>query len=49
MTYIGWDFALTPDGWEPVEANRGEFVAQQVTLQRGLRREFETACGLRTP
>ena len=48
MVYIGWDMALTPDGWEPVEANRGEFVAQQVTQQRGLRRDFEQACGLFT-
>ena len=46
MVYIGWDMALTPDGWEPVEANRGEFVAQQVTQQRGLRHQFEQACGL---
>lgn len=46
MVYIGWDMALTPDGWEPVEANRGEFVAQQVTQHRGMRREFEGMCGL---
>ena len=46
MTYIGWDLALTPDGWEPVEANRGEFVAQQMTQGRGLRKEFEKMCGL---
>ncbi len=46
MTYIGWDMALTPAGWEPVEANRGEFVAQQVTQGRGLRKEFEKRCGL---
>ncbi len=46
MTYIGWDLALTPDGWEPVEANRGEFIAQQITQGRGLRKEFEQACGL---
>lgn len=46
MTYIGWDMALTPAGWEPVEANRGEFVAQQVTQGRGLRKEFEKMCGL---
>ena len=48
MTYIGWDMALTPEGWEPVEANRGEFVAQQTTLGRGLRKDFERACGLRS-
>ncbi|MBR1833983.1 MAG: hypothetical protein IJ785_00505 [Bacteroidales bacterium] len=46
MTYIGWDMTLTPAGWEPVEANRGEFVAQQVTQGRGLRKEFEKRCGL---
>ena len=46
MVYIGWDFALTPEGWEPVEANRGEYIAQQLTLGRGLRHEFERACGL---
>ena len=46
MTYIGWDMALTPAGWEPVEANQGEFVAQQVTQGRGLRKEFEKRCGL---
>ncbi|MBQ9474244.1 MAG: hypothetical protein IJU81_07530 [Bacteroidales bacterium] len=41
MTYVGWDMALTPCGWEPVEANRGEFIAQQITLGHGLRHEFE--------
>lgn len=44
MTYIGWDMALTDDGWEPVEANRGEFVAQQVTLGRGMKKDFIKAC-----
>lgn len=46
MVYIGWDLALTPAGWEPVEANRGEFIAQQITQGHGLRKEFEQACGL---
>ena len=46
MVYIGWDMALTADGWEPVEANRGEFVAQQVTQGCGLRHAFEQACGI---
>ena len=47
LTYIGWDFALTPSGWIPVEANKGEFIAQQICLGRGLRGEFEMHCGLR--
>ena len=42
MTYIGWDMALAMDGWCCVEANKGEFVAQQLTLGRGLREEFES-------
>lgn len=46
VTYIGWDLALTPDGWVCVEANKGEFVAQQTTLERGLRSEFETLAGV---
>ncbi|MCQ2294242.1 MAG: hypothetical protein MJZ67_01190 [Bacteroidales bacterium] len=41
MTYIGWDLALTPSGWVLVEANIGEYIAQQITLKRGLRKEFE--------
>ena len=47
MTYIGWDMALTPDGWEPGEANRGEFIAQQLTQGRGLRPACELMCGIR--
>lgn len=45
VTYVGWDMALAPDGWLCVEANKGEFVAQQVTLGRGLRNEFEKMVG----
>lgn len=46
VTYIGWDMALTPEGWVCVEANKGEFVAQQTTLGRGLRSEFEALVGV---
>lgn len=42
-TYVAWDMTLTPDGWEPVEANLGEFTAQQTCLGRGLRHDFEKA------
>lgn len=41
LVYVGWDLALTDDGWVMVEGNKGQFIAQQLTLQRGLRREFE--------
>ena len=47
MVYIGWDMALTDQGWVLIEANRGEFIAQQITLHRGLRYEFEQACGIK--
>ena len=42
MTYSAWDMALTPEGWATVEANCGEFVAQQRALGRGFRKEFES-------
>lgn len=41
LAYVGWDLALTPEGWVVVEGNKGQFVAQQLTQQRGLRQEFE--------
>lgn len=44
--YVGFDFALTDTGWVLVEGNWGEFVAQQTTLGRGLRREFEELMGV---
>lgn len=44
--YVGFDFALTDAGWVLVEGNWGEFVAQQTTLGRGLRHEFETLMGV---
>lgn len=46
VVYVGWDFALTPGGWVLMEANKGEFIAQQVTLGRGLRKEFEQKLGI---
>lgn len=44
--YVGFDFALTDAGWVLGEGNWGQYVAQQVTLGRGLRREFEELMGV---
>lgn len=39
--YVAFDFALTLKGWILIEGNWGQFICQQLTLKRGLRREFE--------
>ena len=38
--YVGWDFALTQDGWVMLEGNWGQFLCQQTAGQRGLKKEF---------
>lgn len=38
--YVSWDFALTDNGWVLIEGNWGEFVCQQMTYKRGLKKEF---------
>ena len=40
MKYIGWDFALTKDGWVVIEGNWGQFIHQAV-LGYGLRPVFD--------
>ena len=38
--YIGWDFALTDDGWVLLEGNWGQFLCQQVSGQKPLKKQF---------
>ena len=40
-TYVGFDFALTPEGWVVIEGNWGNFP-HQVCLHHGIKKEFET-------
>ncbi len=39
-TYVAFDFALSEKGWMIVEGNWGDFVLQQTSLKRGLKKEF---------
>lgn len=43
---VGWDLALSEEGWVMVEANaRGQFIGQQLCDRRGKRRELLALCG----
>lgn len=37
--YVGWDFALSKEGWEVIEGNWGNFLTQYMKI--GMRKEFE--------
>lgn len=39
--YIGWDFALTDDGWVIIEGNWGQYVAQQSSTKEGYKPIFD--------
>lgn len=38
--YVGWDFALTKDGWVMLEGNWGQYLCQQVSGQKPLKKKF---------
>ena len=38
--YIGFDVALSKNGWVIIEGNWGDIMCQQIALKRGLRKEF---------
>ena len=40
QVYVAFDFALSENGWCLVEGNWGDWILQQVSLQKGLRHEF---------
>ena len=42
VRYVGWDVALTPNGWVMIEGNdKGQFV-WQVADRKGFRDEFDS-------
>lgn len=40
QVYVAFDFALSDKGWVVVEGNWGDWILQQVSFEKGLRREF---------
>ena len=40
QVYVAFDFALSDNGWCLVEGNWGDWILQQVSLQKGLKKEF---------
>ncbi len=40
QTYVAFDFALSDKGWVVVEGNWGDWILQQTSLKRGLKKEF---------
>ena len=40
QVYVAFDFALSDSGWCIVEGNWGDLFLQQLSLKKGLRKEF---------
>ena len=38
--YVGWDFALTKDGWVLLEGNWGQYLCQQVSGLKPMKKQF---------
>ena len=45
MSYVGWDFALTPKGWCIMEGNYSGDFNWQVFYEKGMKKEFEDLIG----
>lgn len=46
IRYVGWDLAYSDKGWCIIEGNwAGEFVGDQLSAERGLRKELEALIG----
>lgn len=45
VNYIGWDLALTPNGWCIVEGNAWGDLVDQIIYKKGLKKEFEQLIG----
>ena len=46
INYVGWDLALTPQGWCVIEGNEyGEPIHRQIAYRTGIRKEFEQIIG----
>ena len=44
--YVGFDFALTDNGWDLIEGNWGQFVGQ-IAAQKGIKKEFDDYIGIK--